>query len=96
MPLPTVLKLHPGYPNPFNPQTTIKFDLPEPHQVRISVFTLAGKTVVTLVNEMMPAGRHAAVWNGRDSRGREVSSGTYLVRLETESGVEGRKVMLVR
>lgn len=94
--LPKVVKLHRGYPNPFNPQVTIKFDLPKTQMVALSVFTLAGEKVVTLVHEIRPAGHHDAVWNGRDFRGRAVSSGTYLVRLETKSGVERKKLMLVR
>jgi flagellar hook assembly protein FlgD len=90
------MKLHQGYPNPFNPQVTIRYDLPRTQLVQLRVYTLAGERVATLVQEVMPAGRHEVVWNGRDSQGREMSSGSYLVRLETDSGVEGQKLMLVR
>ena len=52
--LPTVLSLHPCYPNPFNPQATISFDLPASRPVRLTIYTVEGKAVTTLVNEVMP------------------------------------------
>lgn len=94
--MPTVLRLYPCQPNPFNPRTTIRYDLPEAGPVRLSVFDLAGRRVRTLVDESMPQGSHEAVWDGRDASGREVSSGTYLARLEFGGKVEVVRMGLVR
>jgi hypothetical protein len=90
------LRLYPCQPNPFNPQTTVKFDLPESGPVRLSVFDVAGRLVRTLANESMPQGSHEAVWDGRDATGREVGSGSYLARLEFGGKVEVVRMGLVR
>jgi len=82
--LPTVLALNGNYPNPFNPMTKISFDLPRSTKVALEVFDLRGRKVQTLVSENLSAGRHAILWNGTDSRGRQVSSGTYFYRLQAD------------
>ena len=83
-------------PNPFNPRTTIAFTLARPGQARVGVYDLRGRYVASLANGPLPAGRHTLTWDGADASGLAVSSGPYLVRLETEAGTESRKVMLVR
>lgn len=88
--------LYDAIPNPFNPRTTIKFDLPEGGPVRLSVFDVAGRLVRTLVDDTMPQGSHEAVWDGRDSSGREVASGSYLARLEFGGKVETVRMGLIR
>ena len=84
------------YPNPFNPQTTITFALGHAQPAVGGVDELTGKRVVVLADRTFTVGNHSLLWNGRDYQGDSMPSGTYLVRLETESGVEARKVMLVR
>lgn len=76
------LHLFPVRPNPFNPRTTLRFDLPEPGFARLCVYDVAGHFVRTLVAGNLPAGSHEAAWDGRDAAGREVGSGSYLARLE--------------
>lgn len=88
--------LNPAVPNPFNPSTTVSFDLPEAGLVRLSVFDVAGRLVRTLVDEMVPHGRHEAVWDGRDASGREVASGSYLARLQFGGKVETVRMGLIR
>lgn len=88
--------LHQNAPNPFNPRTTIKFDLSESGPVHLSVFDVAGRLVRTLVDESMPQGSHEAVWDGRDATGQEVGSGSYLARLSFEGRVETVRMGLVR
>ena len=83
-------------PNPFNPRTTIAFDLPESGPVRLCVFDVAGRLVRTLVDESLPRGSHEAAWDGRDSSGREAASGSYLARLEFGAKVETVRMGLVR
>ncbi|MBK7046999.1 MAG: hypothetical protein IPH48_10905 [bacterium] len=93
---PIVFALHPSTPNPFNPRTTIKFDLPVAGHVRLAVFDVAGRLVRTLVDESLLRGNHEAVWDGRDSSGREAGSGSYLARLEFGGSVETVRMGLVR
>jgi len=83
-------------PNPFNPLTSISFSVDRPQRVSISVFDMTGKRVATVSNEVYGAGSHTVEWNGKDSSGRAVSSGAYLVRMETEGQAESKKIMLVR
>lgn len=69
------------YPNPFNPETTIRFVLAENKSVRLQIFNLRGELVRTLVNKDMPRGVHEVRWNGRDKSGRPSASGMYFYRL---------------
>jgi hypothetical protein len=84
------------YPNPFNPQTTISFNLPETEPISLSIFNLKGQKVRELFSGILNAGNHNFVWNGTDSSGREVSSGIYFTRMET--GIQERtcKMMLIK
>jgi hypothetical protein len=91
-----VLRLYPCQPNPFNPRTTIKYDQPASGPVRLSVFDVAGRLVRTLVDDSMPQGSHEAVWDGTDSSGRAVGSGSYLARLEFGGRVETVRMVVVR
>jgi hypothetical protein len=84
------------HPNPFNPLTTISFLLERNEWASAEVYDLAGRRVDQVADRVFTAGPHTLTWNGRDSQGRAIPSGTYIVRLETDSGVEARKVSLVR
>jgi hypothetical protein len=83
-------------PNPFNPRTTIRFDLPAAGATRLDIYDVAGRLVRTLVAEDKHQGSHEEVWDGRDAFGTEVSSGTYLARLEFGGRVETMRMGLVR
>ncbi|MCB1182176.1 DUF3459 domain-containing protein [bacterium] len=85
-----------NHPNPFNPATTIRFELDADAAVRLTVLDLAGREVRRLVDGQRNAGDHAVRWDGRDGRGAEVASGTYLVRLEGPGWDETRRLVLVR
>lgn len=75
-------------PNPFNPRTTIWFDLPRPQAVTLAVHDLRGRQVRRLVSGSFDAGRHPVVWDGLDDRGQEAASGIYLARLVTADGTQ--------
>lgn len=94
--VPHEVALHPARPNPFNPETTVAFDLPRDGQVRLSAFDVRGRRVRELATGAWTAGTHEVRWDGRDDAGRTLPSGTYLLRLETERRVVGRRVMLVK
>ena len=85
-----------AYPNPFNPQTTITFSLERDEWATVSVYELTGRRVALLADRTFDAGTHSLLWSGRDEAGRSMPSGTYLVRLETESAVRAQKLMLLR
>jgi hypothetical protein len=85
------------YPNPFNPQTTVVFDLARPGGAEIEIFNVKGERVRTITLGGLAATRHEVVWNGMDDRGTAVASGSYFMRLNAE-GAEPtvRKAVLVR
>jgi hypothetical protein len=90
--------LHANVPNPFNPATTLRFDVAgAPAQdVRLAIFDVRGRLVRTLVNEPRDPGRHAVVWTGQDAMGKSVPSGVYIARLEAGATVQARKMTLLR
>jgi len=89
--------LHPAYPNPFNPTTTISIDLPRQGAVGLRIFDISGRLVRALMDgEVCDQGRHEAVWDGRDNGGKQMSSGTYFYRLQTGSYSETKRMMLVK
>ncbi len=93
---PAVTRLLGGEPNPFNPRTTIRFELAGPGPARLEIFDLRGRLVRRLVDARLAAGPHAEVWDGRDDAGRAVGGGAYLARLRAGGRRECRKLMLVR
>jgi hypothetical protein len=89
--IPGKLVLHPAYPNPFNPVTTITFDLPEAEQVTVAIYDLTGREVSILTDGKYSAGSHAVVWDAG-----EYSSGIYIYRLTAGSFTATEKLVLVK
>jgi len=79
--LPLAYALSQNFPNPFNPQTTIRFALPAATEIRIMVYDLLGREVARLVDGLMQPGYHRVVWEGKGSSGSPVPSGIYIARL---------------
>ena len=95
--VPTAYALRANVPNPFNPSTTIAFDLPTPSSVTLRVHDLTGRVVRTLLDgASYGPGRHAVVWDGEGDAGRGVAAGLYLYRIETAAGSAARRMLLVR
>ena len=89
--------LYPAMPNPFNPQTTIRFELGRAARVKLRVFSVAGTLVRTLADRSFPAGQQRIQWDGLDDRGHAVASGTYFLSLDADGTfAEARKVILLR
>jgi flagellar hook assembly protein FlgD len=84
------------YPNPFNPQTTVEYLLLEDGRVQVAIYDARGSLVRRLVDQTMPAGEHRVTWNGLDGAGQPVGSGIYFVKLATGSGVDTRKMVLLK
>ena len=94
--VPDAFGLEQSYPNPFNPSTTIRYALPEAANVRLTVYSILGQEVKTLVNAPQAAGFYSMHWDGRDALGRQVSTGVYLYRLEAGANVAVRKMILAK
>ena len=88
--------LKPNYPNPFNPQTTIEFNVSYPQIVKLYIYNVKGQKVKSLVNDHVTAGNHSIIWDGKDDHLNEVSSGVYFYRIETEENSETRKMLLLK
>lgn len=94
--LPDVYALHPNAPNPFNPDTVIRYDLPEAAQIQVVIYNVGGQQVRTLVSAHQQAGRYQIIWNGKDDLDREVSSGIYLMRMQAASFLKTQKMLLLK
>ncbi|MCB9205949.1 MAG: T9SS type A sorting domain-containing protein [Ignavibacteriales bacterium] len=89
--IPTEYALNQNYPNPFNPSTAIKFSLPEVTNVKLTIFDVTGREITTLVNKEMNAGFYSVNWNAVN-----ISSGIYIYKLETNSFVDVKKMILLK
>ncbi|RNC79590.1 MAG: T9SS C-terminal target domain-containing protein [Balneola sp.] len=89
--LPTEFSLSQNYPNPFNPTTTIPFSLREASRVEISVYSILGQKVATIVNEQYPAGSHSVRWDARN-----LASGMYIYRMQAKGFTQTKKLILLK
>lgn len=85
-----------NFPNPFNGQTTLRFELAEPGPVKLTIYNLAGQAVRVLVDGVLPAGEHQVVWDGRDEGGREVGSGLYEAQFHGAGHRQAMGVVVIR
>jgi hypothetical protein len=88
--------LAPAFPNPFNPVTTIPFEVAVPSPVQLRIYDVSGRLVTTLTDRVIEAGRHWVMWNGTDNHGRQVSSGVYFCRLTIGFYTATQRIVLVR
>jgi hypothetical protein len=97
---PDEFEMSEAYPNPFNPETTIRFQIPVAGQgqhVTLRVYDITGRLVTTLMNDTIAAGTYHAGWDGTDARGRAVASGGYLFELRVgRAFVQTRRVTLLK
>ena len=93
---PAVTELKGNFPNPFNPQTTIRFSLKDAGHVKLNIYNMKGQLVKSLVNAPLSSGNHQMVWNGRDDKGNPVSSGIYLYRMSSGTYQATQKMMLMK
>lgn len=93
---PGTTALYQNVPNPFNPVTTIHFDVARPGHVVLEVYDVLGRRVRTLVDRDLPASHRAIVWDGTDDRGTTVTTGVYFLRLVAGGTQETRKMIMVK
>lgn len=84
-------RLYPAFPNPFNPETKIKFDIPKLSHVKITIFDILGREVTTLINEVKEPGYYESIFNGS-----MYSSGIYFYRFESDYYVDSKKMVLIK
>jgi len=94
--LPQTTKLVSNYPNPFNPTTTISFELAQTSHVCIEVYNIKGQSVAVIADKDFKAGRHSVMWNGVDFTGKPVGSGVYLYRMVAPGYSGVRKMLLMK
>ena len=94
--VPATFTLHQNFPNPFNPITTLRYDLPEDNFVMLTVYDMRGRVVAQLVNTAQETGFKSIQWDATDSMGRPVSAGVYLYQIEAGEFVQTRKMVLLK
>ena len=94
--LPTRIALFPAFPNPFNPRTNIRYDLPQTGYVDLRIFDLSGREVRTLARGFDLAGTKTVVWDAKDNQGQNVSAGVYVYRLEAAGFVQSQKLIYLK
>ena len=94
--LPTTFALYQNHPNPFNPITTIRYDLPEDGPVSIIIYDLMGREIKTLVKQVSAPGRYSVNWNGRNQWGKQIASGMYFYRMETPKFQSVKKLIFLK
>ncbi|MDA0746102.1 MAG: PKD domain-containing protein [bacterium] len=94
--LPTAFGLDQNHPNPFNPVTTITYQLPESGDVALVIYNVLGQQIRTLLHEVRVAGYYHAVWDGKDAFGNQVSSGVYFYRLVSNGHMQTKRMLLLK
>lgn len=94
--IPLTTRLNAAYPNPFNPSTSISYDLAENSRVIMEVFNIKGQKIKTLLNQDVNSGRYSILWNGKDDYNKSVASGVYFCRMQAGKYHQQKKLMLIK
>jgi len=94
--IPGEYALHYNYPNPFNPVTTMLYDLPETGHTRLLIYDLLGREVHVLIDKVMDPGYYSTQWNGRNQQGQMVGAGVYLYQIQSNGFIQTRKMLLLK
>ncbi len=94
--VPMITRLNKNYPNPFNPETTISFDINKSQHVKLEIYNVRGQKVKTLCNDNLQAGNHKYIWNGRDQNNNKVASGVYFAKMTSKSLTKTQKMILMK
>ena len=94
--LPSSFYLHNNYPNPFNPVTTLRYDLPEDAVVNITIYDMLGRVVSNLVSSQQNAGYKSIQWNATNNAGQPVSAGLYLYTIQAGKFRQTKKMVLLK
>ena len=92
----TEYNIHQNHPNPFNPVTTLSYDLPEDGIVNITIYDIVGRQVKALLNSPQTAGHRSIQWNATNNAGQQVPAGVYLYRIEAGEFRQTKKIVLLK
>jgi len=85
-----------NYPNPFNPETTISYDVSQKGSVTVDIYNIKGQKVKSLVSENQEAGKHSIIWQGDNDQGKQISSGTYFYKIKSAGQEVVKKMLLMK
>ena len=94
--LPITYNLYNAYPNPFNPITTLRYELPETGLVNIIIYDMLGRQVRTLLNQAQDAGFKSVIWDATNDYGKPVSAGIYLYQIQAGEYMQTKKLVLLK
>ena len=94
--IPNKLTLNPSYPNPFNPNTKISFDLPKSSKVKLQIVDINGRGIANLLSNSLDSGTYNVNWNGTSDSGVNMSSGIYFIILNVDGSILTQKLSLIR
>ena len=90
------IKFLKNYPNPFNPTTTISFEIAEAGKTQIEIYNVKGQKVKTLLDDAMEMGEHSVIWNGTNSNNKQVASGIYFYKVSVNNTEQIKKMILIK
>ena len=93
---PHTIKILSNYPNPFNPKTTIEYQVIKNAQVQLTIYDINGKTVNTIVSEYKTAGNYSTHWNGKNHLGEFVPSGIYFITMNSSNEIVTKRILLLK
>jgi len=85
-----------AYPNPFNPSTTISFDLIKSESVSINIYNIKGQLIKSLANKVYDKGNHSIVWDGKDNNNINCGTGVYFYKMKTGRTTQTKKMMIIK
>ncbi len=93
---PNNFNLSQNFPNPFNPTTTIEFEISQPSNVKVNIYDVAGRMIKELINEQKNTGKYSVTWNGKDNYGNTVASGNYFYQIISGDYIQAKKMILLK
>ena len=94
--MPNQFRVYDAYPNPFNPVTTLRYQLPEANMVTVTIYDMAGREVKNLIDQQQGQGLHNIQWNGTNNLGKAVSAGIYLYQVQSGMYNQTNKMILLK
>ena len=88
--------LHQSFPNPFNPSTEIRYEIPDDLLVSVAVYDVAGRLIRSLINEPKPAGSYSVVWDGKNDIGANVATGVYIYSIDAGKHRQNKKTVFLK
>lgn len=90
------IKFLKNYPNPFNPTTTISFEIKEAGNIKVEIFNMKGQKIKTLLDERINSGKHSVIWNGKNNKNKRVSSGMYFYKVSINGNQKINKMIMLK